>query len=487
MVAVSDEKTAPGAIAVDIKDSPTTTTVMKGVTCIQGGSTWSVVLKDVVRSALGLVAAEVWLDEPASSAMRRPNGGYYGDPVYDISALEFLAADAGVASPGVGLAGILQGSSEFTNLKQLANDEDTPNDPRLVAASKLFGFATAAEFDGGLLVVFSRSDAVLPQLKQPAQASFLGAMARVCAALAAATPARDAIVRKKGGASGWRKLRGLLRTGLLGQAMRLQREREARGEAADAGAAAGPKARAAGCPRAVAWATWYLGKFKGAKGASAPALNWRKRAAWETPAWTWVGIAATLLTLSGLNELTVQESDGDYFLMLGSFGALMALQFGAPKSAAPSSRALDHTRRFQAPRYLLRRGSPLLTPPPPSPPPGNSSPLAQPRNAVFGCSLAAGIAVLFYYLSGDGFLGVIPKWVAVALAPATAIAVSQRCGVLHPPAGAASLIFVGGGAKITDLGWMYLLMPLLVGNLVCCMMAMLINNLSRKRQYPVFW
>ena len=372
MVAVSDEKTAPGAIAVDIKDSPTTTTVMKGVTCIQGGSTWSVVLKDVVRSALGLVAAEVWLDEPASSAMRRPNGGYYGDPVYDISALEFLAADAGVASPGVGLAGILQGSAEFSNLKQLANDEDTPNDPRLVAASKLFGFATAAEFDGGLLVVFSRSDAVLPQLKQPAQASFLGAMARVCAALAAAAPARDAIVRKKGGASGWRKLRGLLRTGLLGQAMRLQREREARGEAADAGAAAGPKARAAGCPRAVAWATWYLGKFKGAKGASAPALNWRKRAAWETPAWTWVGIAATLLTLSGLNELTVQESDGDYFLMLGSFGALMALQFGAPKSAAPSSRALDHTRRFQAPRYLLRRGSPLLTPPLLPRPPGTA-------------------------------------------------------------------------------------------------------------------
>ena len=116
-------------------------------------------------------------------------------------------------------------------------------------------------FDGGLLVVFSRTDAVLAQLKQPAQLGFLGAMGQVCAALAATSAARDAIVRKKGGASGWVKLRGLLRTGLLGKAIRA---RASRGELIDAGAAAGSKARAARCPRAVAWARWYLGKFKGA-------------------------------------------------------------------------------------------------------------------------------------------------------------------------------------------------------------------------------
>lgn len=158
-------------------------------------------------------------------------------------------------------------------------------------------------------------------------------MARVCSTLAAAAPAREDIMRKKGGSAGWRKLRGLLRTGLLGQTMRLQREREARGETAATDAAPGSKARAACCPHTVAWARWYLGKFKGAKGAQAPKINWRKRAAWETPAWTWFGIAATLLTLSGLNQLTIELSDGEFFLMLGSFGALMALQFGAPKSA----------------------------------------------------------------------------------------------------------------------------------------------------------
>ena len=81
----------------------------------------------------------------------------------------------------------------------------------------------------------------------------------------------------------------------------------------------------------------------------------------------------------------------------------------------------------------------------------------------------------------------IPQWVAVALVPATAIAINQRMGLLHPPAGAASLIFVSAGKRITDLGWMYVLMPLLVGNLVCCAMAAAINNLSKTRQYPVFY
>ena len=48
----------------------------------------------------------------------------------------------------------------------------------------------------------------------------------------------------------------------------------------------------------------------------------------------------------------------------------------------------------------------------------------------------------------------MPKWLAASLAPATAIALSQRVNVLHPPAGAAALIFVTAGPKITELGWM---------------------------------
>ena len=142
----------------------------------------------------------------------------------------------------------------------------------------------------------------------------------------------------------------------------------------------------------------------------------------------------------------MDETDGRYFLMLGSFGALMALLFGAP-----------------------------------------NSPLAQPRNAILGCTLTGSISILFYYLSGPEFVGFLPKWLAQAFAPAAAIAISQRVNLLHPPAGAVALIFISGNAKIVDLGWMYLVLPLLAGNCLCVLVASVFNNAIPGRQYPVFW
>ena len=44
-----------------------------------------------------------------------------------------------------------------------------------------------------------------------------------------------------------------------------------------------------------------------------------------------------------------------------------------------------------------------------------------------------------------------------------------------------------GCARITDLGWLYLFLPLMAGNVICCFFAMLINNLAKDRQYPIFW
>ena len=44
-----------------------------------------------------------------------------------------------------------------------------------------------------------------------------------------------------------------------------------------------------------------------------------------------------------------------------------------------------------------------------------------------------------------------------------------------------------GNAKIVDLGWMYLILPLLAGNCVCVLVASVFNNAIPGRQYPVFW
>ena len=83
--------------------------------------------------------------------------------------------------------------------------------------------------------------------------------------------------------------------------------------------------------------------------------------------------------------------------------------------------------------------------------------------------------------------GVLPKWLAVALAPATAISAMQLFGVTHPPAGAVSLIFIGGGLKVTSMGWAFLLLPLALGNLISILLASWFINASPKRQYPMYW
>ena len=81
----------------------------------------------------------------------------------------------------------------------------------------------------------------------------------------------------------------------------------------------------------------------------------------------------------------------------------------------------------------------------------------------------------------------MPSWVRAALAPATAIAAMAFFGVLHPPAGAAALIFATATPAFASIKFMYLVLPLLVGNIVCIIMATLINNLIKKREYPLYW
>jgi CBS-domain-containing membrane protein len=194
------------------------------------------------------------------------------------------------------------------------------------------------------------------------------------------------------------------------------------------------------------WLQKYLKKCTGANSKVPP------RADWTATAWTFFGVLITLLLMSSLNKFAVTkigaegEKPGEYFIMLGSFGALLTLLFGAP-----------------------------------------ASPLCQPRNVIFGTTYSAFVAVCVRYLSAEEHLDVLPPWLAAALVPAIAIAGMAKLGVLHPPAGAASLIFIAGGKKVTELGFMYLVMPLLVGNIICTCMAILFNNLNSKRQYPLFW
>lgn len=444
------------------------------VTHEESNGVWQHFLKDVTRTAVGVVAAEVWLICTTDDTTLLHRRGFYLEPAFDEGpeggnldvALNTFSSQPPATQPMIGLVGELwvelqeaganQGSFRWSLLEPMAANEDAPQCARKLAASTAFGLVGAALLQvpgssaDGIMLLFSRSTdfKVGPSRSHlEANAAFLKAQALVGSAIAAGESARATLIsQKRARHSAFSKMRALHQSGMLGMLLRRERMR-----LEQEGGMINTKPEPAACPtlvlatrQLISWLPRYLRKWRGVQ--RAPKLfSPYSRVAWETAAWTWFGVATTMLGLSGLNELVAHYSDGKYRLMLGSFGALVTLLFGAP-----------------------------------------SSPLAQPRNTIFGGLLCASVSVLFYYLSGTAFAAFLPKWLAVALAPATAIALSQRFGVLHPPAGAAALIFVSSGATITDLGWMYLVLPLLAGNVFCVLMATAINNLSQSRQYPLF-
>ena len=78
-------------------------------------------------------------------------------------------------------------------------------------------------------------------------------------------------------------------------------------------------------------------------------------------------------------------------------------------------------------------------------------------------------------------------WLASSVAVATAIAAMHATKTLHPPGGATSLIAVIGSGKIHSLGYLYVIMPAGLGALIMLVVALLVNNIPKKRSYPEFW
>lgn len=106
------------------------------------------------------------------------------------------------------------------------------------------------------------------------------------------------------------------------------------------------------------------------------------------------------------------------------------------------------------------------------------SPLAQPRNLVGGHVISAIIGVTICKL--------VPHliWLTAPLAVATSIVAMQVTKTLHPPGGATALIAVTGSLKIQNLGYWYVLWPVLSGALILLVIALIFNNLTAYRKYP---
>jgi CBS-domain-containing membrane protein len=108
-----------------------------------------------------------------------------------------------------------------------------------------------------------------------------------------------------------------------------------------------------------------------------------------------------------------------------------------------------------------------------------NSPLAQPRNLIGGHLVCALVGVTVHILIPNGL------WLASALAVAFSIVMMQITKTMHPPGGATALIANIGSEKIKALGYMYVLSPVLSGVLILFIVALIFNNLTPNRRYPI--
>ena len=151
--------------------------------------------------------------------------------------------------------------------------------------------------------------------------------------------------------------------------------------------------------------------------------------------WTFIGafLGIGLIGICHQNKFVQQDS----IFLIGSFGASAVLIFGA-----------------------------------------THSPLAQPRNLVFGHVFSALIGVTVNMILPNQL------WLASSLAVSLSIVAMQMSKTMHPPGGATALIANIGSEKVKGLGYLFVLSPVLSGALILLGVALLVNNIPRHRSYP---
>ena len=111
------------------------------------------------------------------------------------------------------------------------------------------------------------------------------------------------------------------------------------------------------------------------------------------------------------------------------------------------------------------------------------SPLSQPRNTIFGHTLAALVAVAV----SKGFqqYAIFPSinWVAAAIACATANLVMSLTNTVHPPGGATAILACIQ-SDVVAMGWIYVPV-IMLSSVLMCTVACLFNNTLR--WYPTHW
>ena len=106
------------------------------------------------------------------------------------------------------------------------------------------------------------------------------------------------------------------------------------------------------------------------------------------------------------------------------------------------------------------------------------SPLAQPRNVIFGHFISAFIGLCFLK-----FLPISD--LSIALAVGTAIVSMQILKCVHPPAGANPLVILLTADTVV-YHWNFLIFPVLLGTITLVIIASVVNNLGSQQKWPLY-
>ena len=102
------------------------------------------------------------------------------------------------------------------------------------------------------------------------------------------------------------------------------------------------------------------------------------------------------------------------------------------------------------------------------------SPFAQPRNVFFGHLITALVGVLFV-----NFIP-LPIYINISLAVGIGIFLMIIFDVTNPPAGGNPIIVI-----IASTSYEYLINPIIFGSLIIILLAIFINRLILKKNYPL--
>ena len=102
------------------------------------------------------------------------------------------------------------------------------------------------------------------------------------------------------------------------------------------------------------------------------------------------------------------------------------------------------------------------------------SPFAQPKNVFFGHLVSASVGVFFVNLIP------LPIYISIAFAVGIGIFLMILFDVVHPPAGGNPILVIIG-----SVSYDYLIFPVITGCIIIILLAIFINKLILKKEYPL--